>query len=88
MIFENEEFTEEEAATKRKNIFAEFIGKIFPSKSDSIKDIILKVVSIIAALGMLVSSGVLVGYFAEERVQQGIIEKARDNFDFEDQQIV
>lgn len=87
-VFENEEIvTEESLFDKGKKRFAEIINRIFPSKGDSIKDIILKIVSIVAVLGMLVSSGVLVGYFAEERAQQSIIEKARENFDFENTEL-
>lgn len=87
-VFENEEIiTEEKFYYKNKKSVKEFLHKIFPVKGDKAVDVILKIVSIIAVVGMLVSSSALMGYFVEERTQQSIIEKARDNFDFDNQQL-
>ena len=57
--------------------------KVIPTRKDSIKDIVLKLVSILAVVGLLVSSTVLITHFVDENYQRGIISDARGNFDFE-----
>lgn len=61
--------------------------RIFPVKHDSVKDIIIKVVSIIALVGLVVSSTVLITHYVDENNQRNIIQQARDNFDFENDEI-
>lgn len=62
---------------KKKNIFQ----KIFPSRLDDKKTIIVKIVAIIAAIA-LICSGVYLGmYFGDLSVQDGKIENVRNNYE-------
>ncbi len=79
-----EETVSEESSEKtKKSAIVSFLCKVFPTKKDGIKDIILKSVSILAVIGLLVSSTVLISHFADENHQRAIIATARENFDFE-----
>ncbi len=84
---ENSAVIEQEAAqseNKKKTPVIALLCKIFPTKKDDIRDIILKSVSILAVLGLLISSSVLISHFADENRQRSIITDARENFDFDD----
>lgn len=74
-----DEIIEVEARVKKdkKNIFQ----KIFPSRLDDNKTIIVKIVAIIAAIA-LICSGVYLGmYFGDLSVQDGKIENVRNNYE-------
>lgn len=81
-----ETVTEESTEKTKKAAIISILGKIFPTKKDGIKDIILKLVSILAVIGLLVSSTVLISHFADESHQRAIINTARENFNFESEE--
>ena len=56
---------------------------ILPSKKDNLRDIIIKTVSIVSAVALIVSSSVIISHFANENKQRGIIEDARNFFNYE-----
>ncbi|MEE0929216.1 MAG: competence/damage-inducible protein A [Acutalibacteraceae bacterium] len=60
-----------------------FMGRIFPAKNDRFVERIIKVLSIIAVIGLIVSSVFFVTNFTFESTQRGLIEDARDNFEYE-----
>lgn len=76
---------------KKKTTFIPLIknaaARIFPVKNDGLKDIIIKVVSIIALVGLVVSSTVLITHYVDENNQRNIIQQARENFDFENDEM-
>ncbi len=59
------------------------LKRVFPNKDDKFKAFVIKIVSIIAIIGLLVSSGVLVFNFTNDNNQRNMIESARENFEFE-----
>ena len=69
--------TENSVKKKKKNI----LQKIFPSRLDDKKTVIVKIVAIIAAIA-LICSGVYLGmYFGDLSVQDGKIENVRNNYE-------
>ena len=82
----NESHADEALEKAKKSPLLSLLFKIFPTKKDGIKDIILKSVSILAVIGLLVSSTVLISHFADESHQRAIITTARENFDFENEE--
>ena len=77
----DESHNEEVEKKKRKaNVLTPFVN--FFTKNNSIVDVIIKVVSVVAAIGLITSSSVLIYHFAESNKQMNIIEEARDEFDF------
>ena len=63
-----------------------FFGKILPSKNDKRKDLIIKIISIVSLVCFIVSSVILISYFAHDSIQRTIIQEARDSFDFESEE--
>ncbi len=59
------------------------IKNILPAKNDKVLDIVIKITSIVAALGLLISSGVLISMLLGENNQRQIIETAREDFNME-----
>ena len=82
----DEAHADEALEKAKKSPLLSLLFKIFPTKKDGIKDIILKSVSILAVIGLLVSSTVLISHFADESHQRAIITTARENFDFENEE--
>lgn len=81
--FESEHKNNEEDINKKKNknIFIKVLGAIFPKKGDSVKNIVLKVVSIVACLGIIVSGCYLAYYFGDLEVQNQVINRQRAIYD-------
>jgi nicotinamide-nucleotide amidase len=84
----NDESVDINALSDKKHFIAvdkiiAFLNRIFPNKNDKNKERIIKFVSIIAVFALLMSSIVLVSKFAADNNQRTIIEKARENFEFE-----
>lgn len=59
------------------------IKSILPAKNDKVLDIVIKITSMVAALGLLISSGVLISMLLGENNQRQIIETAREEFNME-----
>lgn len=81
----DENVEEESPAVNRdekKNRFLSLLARFVPTKKDKALDVVIKIVSIIAIIGLITSSSVLVYHFAEGNKQMSIIEEARDGFDF------
>ncbi len=70
-----------EVQTKKKNIFIKILGTIFPKKGDSAKNIVLKVVAIVACIGIIVSACYLGFYFGDLGVQNQVINRQRAIYD-------
>ena len=78
---ENNDATSEPVAEKKKNGFVKILGIIFPKKGDSAKFIILKIVAIVACLGIIASACYLGYYFGDLGVQNQVINRQRAIYD-------
>lgn len=79
-----------DASSGKKGFFAGLKEKlkklalrVFPTRNDKAQSIIIKTVSIIALIGLVVSSVALIAHFAEESTQRSIIDSAREEFKFD-----
>lgn len=85
--------TTEEPAAESKNKKKPFaniaaaLKRALPNRDDKAKDMIIKIVSIVALVGLILSSTVLIYHFAFENSQRQIIEEARESFDFDNGEI-
>ncbi len=64
--------------------FSAFFKRILPTRNHKVIDIVIKVASIVAIIGLLVSSVALISHFAHENAQRNIIDTARDDFVYDD----
>lgn len=78
---DNSDATSEPVAEKKKNGFVKILGIIFPKKGDSAKFIILKIVAIVACLGIIASACYLGYYFGDLGVQNQVINRQRAIYD-------
>lgn len=74
--FDNEKSQKKNLATKLKKFF----NSVIPKKTDSVKTIIIKCVSIVAALGILASGSYLIYYFVDISAQNSVISGARTTY--------
>jgi sortase B len=99
-VFESEDYDlEEDAEPKKEKPEKKNKKKFLKKQTDdeasdglenkkNINDTIIKIISIICIIGLLISSSVLIANFLFENKQRTIIEDARKNFSFENQEIV
>lgn len=93
LVFEHDEdadVLEKEPVKKEKNIKnppksekKSLFKRVFPTKNDKVIDIIIKIIAIIAVIGLMASSVALITHFATEYYQRSVISEARDEFDFD-----
>ena len=72
---------EEKVKGKESNLFYRIINTVFPTKRDSVKTVVIKCVSIVAAVALIVLAAYLAVYFIDLGQQDAKIDNIRNSYE-------